>query len=69
MCPSKLLLASDSKPRLVELLVLKTKKGEYVNIIECLAPRWKQVGLYLDFDRTGRHLDLIELSMHTSPIV
>ena len=40
--------------------MLKTAKGERVNIIESLAPQWKQFGLCLDFDRTGRQLDLIE---------
>ena len=58
--PSNFFLASDSKPRLVELATLKTRKGERVNIIESLAPQWKQFGVYLDFDDTGRHLDLIE---------
>ena len=58
--PPNCFLASDSKPRIAELLMLKTRKGETVNIIEHLAPQWKQFGLYLDFDHTGSHLDLIE---------
>lgn len=31
-----------------------------MNIIESLAPKWKQFGVFLDFDPTGRQLDLIE---------
>ena len=58
--PPNCFLASDSEPRLAELITLKTRKGERVNIIEYLAPQWKQFGLCLDFDRTGRQLDLIE---------
>jgi len=61
MYPLNCFLASDSIPRLSQLITLKTKKGQSVNVIESLAPQlMEQFGLCLDFDRTGKQLDLIE---------
>jgi len=60
VCPPNCFLASDSKPRLAELVTLKTRRGQSVNVIKSLAPQWKQFGLCLDFDHTGQQLDLIE---------
>ena len=31
-----------------------------MDIIKSIAPRWKQAGVYLDFDPDGNELDLIE---------
>ena len=51
---------SAAKPTLAQLMKMKTARGERIEIIKCVAPQWKQLGIYLDFDPTGRTLDLIE---------
>ena len=40
--------------------MLKTTEGQKVQIIQDLAPKWKDFAIYLDFDSDGRKLDLIE---------
>ena len=39
---------------------LKTTKGERVNIIESIAPVWKDVGYLMDLDPEGRKVKHIE---------
>ena len=39
---------------------MKTTKGQKVQIIQDVAPKWKDFGISLDFDPDGRTLDLIE---------
>ena len=39
---------------------MKTSTGEKINIIESVAPKWKELGGLLDFDPEGRTLQLIE---------
>lgn len=45
---------------LTELQLLKTPSGKRVDVIECLASKWKEFGMLLDFDATGNALDIIE---------
>lgn len=42
-----------------ELLKLKSGDGEEVSVITSLAPDWKQIGVFMDFDENGQHLDVI----------
>ena len=48
------------KPTLAQLTMMKTATGEKIEIIESVAPQWKQLGDLLDFDPVGRTLELIE---------
>ena len=48
------------KPRMAQLMKLKTKKGERVNIIESVAPVWKDVGFLMDLDPEGRRIRCID---------
>ena len=50
----------DSKPRMAQLMRLKTPKGEKVEIIKTIAPDWKQVGFLMDLDPMGRNIRCIE---------
>ena len=50
----------DTKPRMAQLMRLKTTKGEKVNIIESIAPVWKDVGFLMDLDPEGRKVVHIE---------
>ena len=40
--------------------MLKTTKGQKVHVIQDLAPKWKDFGIFLDFDSDGQTLNLIE---------
>ena len=51
---------SDTKPAMAQLMRLKPTKGERVNIIETIAPVWKDVGYLMDLDPEGRKVDDIE---------
>ena len=51
---------ADKKPTLAQLTTMKTSKGEKINIIESVAPKWKALGSLLEFDCYGRTLELIE---------
>ena len=51
---------SAAKPTLAQLMKMKTARGEKIEIIKCVAPQWKQLGIHLNFDPEGRTLDLIE---------
>ena len=42
------------------LSVLKTCEGKKIRIIKRMAPLWRQLGLIMDFDRTGTQLEIIE---------
>ena len=53
-------LFSANKPRLAQLMMLKTTEGQKVQIIRDLAPKWKDFAIYLDFDPDGQTLNLIE---------
>ena len=48
------------KPRIAELMRLKTIKGDRVNIIESIAPVWKDVGYLMDLDPQGGKVECIE---------
>lgn len=48
------------KPTLAKLMKMTTITGEKVQIINSVAPHWKQLGALLDFDDEGRTLSLIE---------
>ena len=55
-----LFLVPDTKPRIAQLMKLKTTKGERINIIESIAPDWKDVGFHMDLDPEGRKINSIE---------
>ena len=48
------------KPRIAQLMRLKTAKGDRVNIMETIAPGWKTFGLLMDLDSTGQKVRHIE---------
>ena len=54
------LLSADMKPRIAQLMRLKTAEGRKVEIIKSLTSQWRQLGLLMDFDDEGRTVDLIE---------
>ena len=39
---------------------MKTGRGEKIEIINCVAPQWEQLGILLNFDAEGRAVDLIK---------
>ena len=45
---------------MAQLMKLKTKKGERVNIIESVAPVWKDVGFLMDLDPEGQRIQCID---------
>ena len=49
------------KPRMAQLMRLKSAKGEKVEIIKTIAPDWKQFGLLLDLDPQGQEVQRIEV--------
>ena len=51
---------TDMKPTMLQLNMLKTSKGDKVEIIETLAQDWKRVGFLMDFDTVGRKVACIE---------
>ena len=44
---------------MAQLMKLKTTKGERVNIIESIAPVWRDVGFLMDLDPEGRRIQCI----------
>jgi len=50
----------DWKPRMAQLMRMKTSKGEKVEIIKTIAPDWKQVGYPMDLDPRGQKIRCIE---------
>ena len=56
-----LLLHAAEKPAMAKLAMMHNPTtGESVKVIDTIAPRWKQFGIYLSFDDIGRTLDRIE---------
>ena len=51
--------SAAKKPTLAQLMKMTTT-GEKIQIINSVAPQWKQLGALLDFDAEGRTLSLIE---------
>ena len=51
---------TDMKPTMRQLNMLKTSRGDKVEIIETLAQDWKRVGFLMDFDPVGREVVRIE---------
>ena len=54
------MICIDQQATLQHLNSLKPPSGKEVKIIANLAPYWKYFGVHLDFDETGRTLDLID---------
>jgi len=50
----------DLKPRMAQLMRMKTSKGEKVEIIKTIAPDWKPVGFLMDLDPRGQKIRCIE---------
>ena len=50
----------DTKPSIAQLTMLKSTKGEKVEIIETIAPDWEKVGFLMDLDPKGRKIANIE---------
>ena len=53
-------MTGSSTPRLAQLGMLRSPGGGKVEIIKTVSPRWKEVGILLDFDATGVKLKQIE---------
>ena len=51
---------TDVKPRIAQLMRLKTAKGDRVNIMESIAPVWKKFGFLMDLDSNGQKVNRIE---------
>ena len=51
---------ADSKPRMAQLMRLRTSKGHKVEIVKTIAPDWHQVGYLMDLDRNGQKIRCIE---------
>ena len=49
------------------LKVLKGSGGQKVEIVAAVANNWKEIGVLLDFDATGQHLDTIETGYEKDP--
>ena len=57
------------KPKLAQLTIMKSIRGEKIKIIESVAPKWKELGDLLDFDPEGRTLELIEANNQLNGVV
>ena len=57
---SVLTLFVDTKPRMAQLMRLKTTGGDRVEIIKTIAPDWKEVGILMDLDPNARKVECIE---------
>ena len=51
---------TGTKPRMAQLMMLTTTKGERVNIVKSIAPNWRIFGLLMDLDSTGQKVRHIE---------
>ena len=51
---------TGKKPRIVQLMKLKTTKGDRVNIMESVTPSWKKLGFLMDLDSSGQRVKNIE---------
>ena len=54
------LICIDTKPRMAQLMMLKSTTGDKVEIIRTIAPDWKNVGILLDLDPNARKVKCIE---------
>ena len=50
----------DTKPRMDQLMMLKSTEGVKVKIIGTVAPDWKAVGILVDLDPNARKVKSIE---------
>ena len=60
---------SGEKPTLAKLTIMKTIREEKIKIIESVAPKWKELGVLLDFDPEGQTLELIEANNKLNGVV
>ena len=60
--------ALSASPTIKMLKVLKGPDGQKVEIVATVAKKWKDIGVLLDFDATGQHLDTIEASYEKDPV-
>ena len=51
---------TGKKPRIAQLMKLKTTKGDRVNIMESVTPSWKKLGFLMDLDSSGQKVKNIE---------
>ena len=49
-----------TKPSIAQLLILKTAKGNKLEIIKSMTPKWIMLGLQMDFDGAYETIQLIE---------
>ena len=52
----------SSRPRLVQLKMMKTPDGTKIEIIKTVAPKWMDIGDLLDFDAKGDTMNNIAAS-------
>ena len=57
----------DACPTMSKLMVLKQANGNKIRIIKRLAPYWQDLGLILDFDKSGSQLVIIEQKCRGDP--
>ena len=58
----------SARPTIKKLKILRAPDGQTVEIMTAVAPKWKDVGIYLDFDATGQYLDTIETGYEKDPV-
>ena len=58
----------SARPTIKKLKMLRAPNGETVEIVSSVAPKWKDVGIFLDFDDTGQCLDTIESGYEKDPV-
>ena len=56
-----------TRPKLHELKLLKKQSGAKIEVIKSVAPFWKDVGYFLDFDEYGSYVDSIEKKCSHNP--
>ena len=62
-------IIADTKPRIAQLMKLKTTGGDKVEIIKTLAPDWKEIGFLMDLDPNGQTVERIEAEhAHNGPV-
>ena len=59
--------ALSASPSIRMLKVLKGPDGQKVEIVAAVAKKWKEIGVLLDSDATGQHLDTIETGYEKDP--
>ena len=55
-------------PTLKKLKLLRGPDGQTVKIVNTVASKWKEVGIDLDFDDAGQHLETIESTYDKEPV-